>query len=214
MSTARFFGIILLFSASLYAQLSSPIPVMSGGNRQPPRTGADLYSGMPLSASGEGPVTEEYDPFGLYSVPEGLTFPDSSVNQPTSSIVSLRELEHPIPEKAVREAYEAQQFAHAKEADKAIAKLKKAIHIYPAYRDAHLNLGVEYARLGRMGDARAEFQKALDIGPPVAAIFADFALTSVALKQYREAETYAQKALVLDPSNKGAQNILHYASQH
>ena len=59
---------------------------------------------------------------------------------------------------------------------------KKQSRSTPQYRDAHLNLGVQYARVGRTADARAEFQKALDIGPPAAPIYADLALTSLALR--------------------------------
>ncbi len=73
---------------------------------------------------------------------------------------------------------------------------------------------MQYARLGRTADARAEFQKALDIGPPAAPIYADLALTSLALRRYLEAQTFAQKALDLDPANMAAQQALGYASAH
>ncbi len=77
-----------------------------------------------------------------------------------------------------------------------------------------MNLGVEYARAGRTADARAEFQKALDIGPPVAPVYADLALTSQALREYREAESFARKALELDPANSLAQRVLNYVQAH
>ena len=69
-----------------------------------------------------------------------------------------------------------------------------------------------YARVGRAADARAEFQKALDIGPPIAPIYANLALASAALRQFQEAEAFARKALELDPANsvahKGCFNAL------
>jgi Flp pilus assembly protein TadD len=156
------------------------------------------FSAPLLTASGESSIVEQA--------------PEFEARLPISGLVSLRELLHPIPEKAIREAYAAQQFARANNLPKAIAKLEKAIRIAPAYRDAHLNLGVEYARAGRTADARAEFQKALDIGPPVARIYADLALVSLASGEYREAETLARKALDLDPADGAARRALQYAS--
>jgi tetratricopeptide (TPR) repeat protein len=123
-------------------------------------------------------------------------------------------LEHPIPKKALREAYEAQKLAHSNKLPAAIAKLEDAIRICPAYRDAHVNLGAEYARVGRVGDAVAEFQEALNIGPPVSAIYVDLGLTSLALREYGEAAAFARKALELDPANAGAQKVLESALTH
>jgi tetratricopeptide (TPR) repeat protein len=158
--------------------------------------------------------TQQSYSYGLSGTEGALDFPERSPNEPISGVVSLRELTHPISKKAVRAAYEAQKSEQAGDLPGAIAKLEKAIRIEPAYRDAHLNLGVQYARMGRSGDARAEFQKSLDIGPPASPIFADLALISLASHQYREAETFARKALELDPANRGARRVLQYAAQH
>ena len=165
------------------------------------------YSSRLLTASGE----TEFETGAAPLIPE---LPDRSGSQPISGLVSLRELQHPIPKKALKQAYEAQQFARANNIPKAIAKLESAISIDPAYRDAHLNLGVEYVRVGRRADARAEFQKALDIGPPIAPIYIDLALISLALGQSREAETLARRALELDPGNNGAHWVLQRTLNH
>jgi tetratricopeptide (TPR) repeat protein len=189
-STLRFSGIIL-FCASLHAQISA----------FPPRVPPSPFSGPLLTASGDGSISQEFPPF-------------ASEPKPITGVVSLRELEHPVSKKAMRDAYEAQQLSRANKIFKAIAKLEDAIRIDPQYRDAHMNLGVEYAQIGRTAEARAEFQKALDIGPPAAAIYTDLALASVALGHYREAETWARKALELDPADAQAQRALHYALTH
>jgi tetratricopeptide (TPR) repeat protein len=128
-------------------------------------------------------------------------------------VVSLRELQHPVPKKALRAAYQAQQFSNAHKSSQAIAKLEMAIHIDPSFRDAHCNLGVEYARAGRLTDARAEFQKAPDIGPPAAPIYADLALTLVAGGEFDQALAFARKAMELDPDDRAAR-ILLKASAH
>jgi tetratricopeptide (TPR) repeat protein len=215
-STTRFFGWICfsasLLSTSVYAQFSSDPAISVAGELWSPIP-AGSHSVPLVTASGEGSIGEQYHAFEPGGAPLTLDLPERSANSPVSGVVSLRELERPIAKKAIREAYQAQQFAQAKNFPKAIAKLENAIRIDPAYRDAHLNLGVQYARVGRSADARAEFQRALDIGPPMAPIYADLAFTSLALRQYREAEAFAHKALEMDPANSGAQRALQYASQ-
>lgn len=172
------------------------------------------YSVRLTTGPGETPILEEFHQFEPGGGALVLELPERSVNKPISGFVSLRDLQHPIPKKALREAYQAQQLSRANQLPKAIAKLENAIHMAPAFRDAHLNLGVDYARIGRIADAHTEFQRALDIGPPAAPIYADLALSSVALHQFREAEAFARKALELDPGNSGAQRTLQFALSH
>jgi hypothetical protein len=166
-----------------------------------------------VTAPGEDPLVEQYHQFEPGGAPLVLDLPERADNKPISGFVSLRDLQHPIPKKAIHEAFEAQQFSREHNPPKAIAKLEDAIRIDPDFRDAHLNLGVEYTRVGRIADARAEFQKALAIGPPAAPIYIDLALTSMALRDYREAEAFARKALELDPANAGAQRALKLAQR-
>jgi tetratricopeptide (TPR) repeat protein len=134
-------------------------------------------------------------------------WPQPQPPEPPAGAVSLRELEHPIAKKALRAAYEGEQFSQAHNIPKAIEKLEKAVQIDPSYRDGHCNLGVQYARAGRFADARAQFQKALDIGPPAAPIYSNLALTLIAAGKIREAQDLARKALDLDPGNQPAQRI-------
>ena len=165
-------------------------------------------SGMP----GPYPPPDTFhSPVNLFEsglMPRVSGWPAPSVAQPITGVVSLRELEHPIPIKAQRAAYKAQQFEKATKPAKAIEELEKAIRIYPAYRDAHCNLGVQYARLNRLADAQAEFQKALDIGPPAGPIYANLALTYVASGNLDAAVGYAHKALHIQPDNRIAQRIV------
>jgi len=213
MSTTRFFGLICfaasILSTSVYAQFSSPPGISGTGDPSAPVT-TGPHSLPPRAASGENSLWEQAKQFE----PGDAKAAERSAGNSASGLVSLRELEHPVAKKAIQEAREAQQFARAKNFSKAIAKLEDAIRIDPEYREAHLNLGAQYARVGRTADARAEFQKALDIGPPAALIYADLALISLPLQQYRDAETFAHKALELDPANGGAKLALQYASQH
>jgi tetratricopeptide (TPR) repeat protein len=169
---------------------------------------AALYGQMPKS----GPHLTN-DDFAPDTFPLAPDWPAHPEPKPISGVVSLRELQHPVSKKALRAAYQAQQFSNAHDSARAIAQLEKAIRIDPSFRDAHCNLGVEYARGGRMSDARAEFQKALDIGPPAAPIYADLALASVAAGEFDQAVAFARKALELDPEDSAAQRLLKVA-QH
>lgn len=166
------------------------------------------YAVRVVTAAGETPLVEQVHQFEPGAPLLVLDLPERSAGKPPSGSVALRDLEHPIPKKAIREAAEAEQCELAHDLPKAIAKLESAIRIYPAYRDAHVNLGVQYYRVGRADDARAEFQKALEIGPPAAQIYVDLALTSLASGQLLEANALARKALELEPANSGAQKIL------
>jgi tetratricopeptide (TPR) repeat protein len=226
--TSRFFGLICfsasLLAATLQAQVSaaSETGISSGVPMHP----ASPYS-MPLrTASGEGSLGSAegslgsgegsfgHDPFEPGAAPLVPDISQPRTARPISGFVSLRELQHPIPKKAIRAAYQAQRLADANKVEKAIVKFKDAIRIYPAFRDAHLNLGVQYARVGRGAEARAEFQKALDIGPPAAPIYNDLALISLNFHQYRDAEDFARRALALDPGNGSAQAVLKMALTH
>jgi len=172
-----------------------------------------LYSIRVVTAPGETPLVEESQPMG-YGTPVVLRLPEQKRNQPPAGKVSVRELQHPIPKQALRAAFEAQQYLEGHETAKAIAKLELAIRIAPAYREAHANLGVQYARAGRMDEAAGQFQTALAIGPPDVLIYTNLALAMLALKQYREGEEFAQKALSLEPENAKSQSLLRYAAAH
>lgn len=202
MFTFRFLP-VLIFFASLHAQYSAAPPADDPAelrhfeqNRRP----ESPFAGSLMTASGEAPLLDEV-----------LGHSDS---KPISGVVALRDLQHPVSKKALRQAFDAQRYARANEIPKAIAKLEKAIQIDPSYRDGHLNLGVQYSRVGRIADARAQFQKALEIGPPIAPIYLDLALASLALHQRQEAASFAQKTLQLDPANLTARLVLQNVSQH
>jgi tetratricopeptide (TPR) repeat protein len=147
------------------------------------------YPQMPQSADA-GPPSElhpAFDPFGrklhndfVPTISPTLNWPVAPEPKLATGVVSLHDPSHPISKKVLQAAFEAQQFSKAHQTDKAIAKLEKALRIDPQYRDGHCNLGVQYAHAGRLQEARTEFNKALEIGPPSALIYADLALASAA----------------------------------
>jgi len=190
-STSRFFG-ILFFSAALYAQMPAPNQVAGFDGQYPTQ--------MLMH-----PPPDDIEPGFLPDAPDLDSFPPPP--KPISGVVSVHELEHPIPAKALRAAYHAQKFSKKHKIAKAIEELQKAIRIAPYYRDAYCNLGVQYARTGRLEDARAEFQKAIEIGPPAALIYADLALTFSEIGNRQQAAFYARKALEIDPGDSIARAL-------
>lgn len=185
--------------------------LVSHGQFQLDHVPAGSFSVRLLTAPGTAPLVEEFHEFEPGGAPLVLDLPERPGDKPISGLVSVRDLQHPIPRKAIQKAFEAQKLAQANDLPKAIAKLEDAIRIAPQFRDAHLNLGVNYARSGRTAEARAQFEQALEIGPPAAAIYADLALICAATKQFPDAEKYARKALELDPTNITGKRVLEYA---
>jgi tetratricopeptide (TPR) repeat protein len=181
------FSAIVFYSASLYAQF----PLV------PPHVPAVAT----FTPSGQRPIFDEFPP--LPSDPKPIT-----------GVVSVHELQHPIPRKAAQKAFDAQKLVNRNKIPQAIAKLEEAIRIAPEYRDAHWNLGALYGRLGRFAEAQAQFQKAIDIGPPASAIYFNLALISLETRAYGEARIWAEKALKLDPANGRAKQVREIALNH
>lgn len=176
--------------------------------------GADSsYTVRVVTGPGEDPLVEESPMSGLGNS-FVLHLPEEKMNRPASGAVSLRELQHPIPKQAIRAAMEAARYSEAHDTAKAIAKLEEAIRIAPTFRDAHANLGVQYARAGRMDESVAQFQAALAAGPANALIYDNLSLALLTMKQFRDGEEFARKALALEPGNATAQRLLSYAVAH
>jgi tetratricopeptide (TPR) repeat protein len=164
-----------------------------------------------VSTPGAEPILEEYRQIDPATSPLILRLPEPAGSGPVSGTVSLRELQHPISKRALRAAVEAQQFSQARNFARAIAKLEEAVQIAPEYREAHINLGAGYAHTGRTAEALAQFQRALDIGPPDAIIYSNLAWAHLVLHHPAEAANFALKAVAMDPSNTKAQFLLSQA---
>ncbi len=172
---------------------------------------AGSYSIRVLAAPGAEPILEAYCQIAPASPPLVLRLPDQPESRPVSGIVSLRELRHKIPKQAFRAAVDAQRYSGANDAARAIGKLEQAVQIDPEFRDAHVNLGAQYARARRYAEAMQEFQRALEIGPPDAILYSNLSWAYSAFHQFPQAEEFARKALALDPENPKARYLLDRA---
>jgi len=128
--------------------------------------------------------------------------------RPISGTVSVARLRHTVPGKAVREFDRAEQESEKGHAELSISHLKKAIHIDPAYMEAHNNLGCRYGVLGDYEHAADEFRIALQLDPSSVFAHTNVAQALYLLNRYPDAEQAARRALQLDANFIKAHYIL------
>jgi tetratricopeptide (TPR) repeat protein len=167
-----------------------------------------LYQVRVVAAPGEEPVMEESHQLSANGSPLVLRLPRREENQAPAGTVSIRELAHPVKERAVRAAMQAQHYREANDAARAIEKFEEAIRIDSGFRDARTNLGALYAHAGRRAEAMEQFQKALEIGPPDVIIYANLAWGNLTSRDYSAAEDFARKAVAMDGKNAKAHFLL------
>jgi tetratricopeptide (TPR) repeat protein len=137
-----------------------------------------------------------------------LRVPQDAKPKPVSGVVSVKELQAPVPKKAWQAFVKAQQYAEADQAGLAIEQYQRAIALDPAWRDAHSNLGAQLMRAGRTEDALGEFREALRIGPASAMLYTNLATALATERRTEEAESAVRTALGLDGSDAKARYLL------
>lgn len=92
---------------------------------------------------------------------------------------------------------------HAAKGDRlaAIEELKLAIKAYPAFTQAHNELGVQYLRLNQLESADEAFQGALKVDPNYGAALINRGIANVMMQRYGEAVPVLKKAKKIDESS-------------
>jgi tetratricopeptide (TPR) repeat protein len=173
-----------------------------------PGTGGFERSDPEVFGGTDRTARESENLFGLEHVIPEL---NDARNKPISGLVSVNQLQHPPSKKAIRLLIDAQRYSQAHDTARAAEKLRQAIRLDPSFREAHLNLGVQYARTSQISEAMAEFQRALDIGPPDAKAYSNLAYCYIRIGAFQEAEDAAGRALHLEPANAPAQQLYRVA---
>ena len=86
--------------------------------------------------------------------------------------------------------------------------LEKAVGIDPAYLEAHVNLGLQYAFLNRFEDSLVEFSRANQIAGPNPAALCGMAFAEMRLRRRPEALAALNASLKLDPYRPQAHYLL------
>jgi tetratricopeptide (TPR) repeat protein len=151
--------------------------------------------------------------------------------QPPSGPVSVAELQDPPSREAIRAAAAAGKETAAGHYDKAVALLEKAIAISPGFGMAYTNLTAAYVRAGKLDEAIATAQKAVELGAarangkPGAADLSNLAYAQLLRRRFAEAVVNSRHALQIEPDSDKAHLILgaamasmgsdlHEAEQH
>jgi len=167
-----------------------------------------MYTVRLVTGPHEDPIVEEYHHIDNMTSQLELQLPMNRTARPGGK-VSIQELAHPVPTKALQAFAEAQR--HADDPVRAIAKLEEVIRIAPQYRNAHGNIGVQYGRVHRFADAISEFEKTIEIGPADSATYSNLSWAHASMQHFVEAEDAARKAIALEPGNEKARFLLGYA---
>src|SRR5437667_1339690 len=80
-------------------------------------------------------------------------------------VVDIRQLTANIPKQALKEYEKAVQELKDHNTERAIERLQKSIKLAPDFYNAHLGLGQEYRKTGRLDAAEREFTRAFELNP-------------------------------------------------
>ena len=109
-----------------------------------------------------------------------------------------------VPE-AARQRYE-KALAAAREGEhkKAVKELKAALEIHPPYTLALGELGAQYMRLGRLGEAADAFASAVRLAPDEPVLRINYGILLIRQKKYAEAESQLARAVGQDGESAAA----------
>jgi len=111
--------------------------------------------------------------------------------------VSILSLQAP---KAARKSYaKAMSLAAEERQVEALTNFQTALNVYPKYADAWLGAGKAQWELGHAADARAAFEKALELDSKLVGPWQELGFLACAQSKWEEALHYLEQAVRLDP---------------
>lgn len=139
-----------------------------------------------------------------------LQLPDDPSTRPPASTVSVAQLRHTPPPRALQAAVKAQKLSAAGDYRDAAGQLEKAVALDPAYAEAHTNLGAQYVRLGQPTRAVPEFERAIALDPSSALSQANLAVVLAQLGHTADAVRWSRHALQIDSTCPVAHYVLGF----
>lgn len=133
------------------------------------------------------------------------------IGQATESpTISLAQLRHKIPGKALAAFSRALKLARRREWEQGAKELEAAVAVDPDFSDAHGNLGVHYMMLEQLSQAITEFRRAIMLDGTASTHHSNLALAYLLLHKAKEAKTEAETAVSLDSRNAAGQYLLGF----
>ncbi len=129
-------------------------------------------------------------------------------NSPPGQTVSVTQLRHKIPGKALAAFERALKFARRKEWSKGAKELETSVALDPDFSDAHGNLGIHYLELGRVDEAILELRRAIALDGFCSTHHSNLAAAYLQRHDQSQAKAEAETAVTLDSANLKAQYML------
>jgi TolA-binding protein len=135
----------------------------------------------------------------------------SKQSMSSGSIVSATELDEAVPSKARKEFERASNASKEGNTDEAIAHLRKAIELYPAYLMARNDLGAQLLDQGKLAEAEEELRKAIALDAKAFNPYLNLGIVLVQQQHFSEAAEILKKAIALEASSPPARLYLGQA---
>jgi Flp pilus assembly protein TadD len=126
------------------------------------------------------------------------------VRKPGAQVVSAAEFDQRIPAAARKEYDAGMKLVSKGRLQESLARLQRAVMIYPDYLIAHNDLGAQYLKLKRLDEAAAQFLLALEKNPKYFNSRFNLGLALIEQKNYADAIIQLRQAVSLDSSRPAA----------
>jgi tetratricopeptide (TPR) repeat protein len=131
-----------------------------------------------------------------------IKLPEKKGDRPASGSVSLAELQHKVPPKALKEAEKADKAVHKNDLPAVIVHLEKALEIDPEFFAARRNLAKALIMTGQNEKAIPVLQQLLQTEPRSVLAYDGLGTVYLTSRRFADAEAAARKALEIDGSNE------------
>jgi Flp pilus assembly protein TadD len=188
----RFLEVVILMSGACFAQMAE----MS----QPNDPAWSRREGRFSRTRHASPAPQWMEP--------AYVVPNRPVSAPGRATVSIHELKHQVPRKAVKEYEKALKSNGAGRWEEAVGHFRNAIDIDPEFVEAHNDLAATYLRTGKADPAIPHLEKALQLDPQSSMAYSNLTVAYLLLKQPDHAEDAARRMIEIDRVSNRARFIL------